>query len=51
MKRRRLLNSLTIYLALALVAVLAVSCGSSASPTTAPRGFGDRRTGGFVGCS
>jgi peptide/nickel transport system substrate-binding protein len=31
-----LLNSLTIYLALALVAVLAVSCGSSASPTTAP---------------
>jgi peptide/nickel transport system substrate-binding protein len=32
-----LLNSLTIYLALALVAVLAVSCGSSASPTTAPR--------------
>ena len=33
---RRLLNSLTIYLAMALVALLAVGCGSSASPTTAP---------------
>ncbi len=37
MKRRRLLNSLTIYLSLALVALLAVSCGSSASPTAVPQ--------------
>lgn len=36
MKRRRLFNSLAIYIALALVALLAVSCGSSASPTAAP---------------